>query len=1400
MKQCLKRLSAIIVSTAVSIAALMPLAPVLLASAQEGGPQKEDHRIVRVAYPVQEGLTDIDEDGNYCGYTYEYLQEIAQYTGWEYEFVQTEGDLDEQLTVLMDMLQKGEVDLMGGMLYSEAMGELYNFSSQSYGTVETVLQTTYDHAGEVSIDSYNEQAFRVAVVNLEGRSIRELEDYCSMNMITPEYILCENETGQIDAIREGRADMLLNTSMNPLDEVVTIASFAPKPFYFICSQTLEGSLLNDLNASIQYITESNPFLPTNLYEKYFTLSVTDFALTDEERDYIEEAGVLKVGVVDNQPPYYKKTDDGVAAGIIVEISRLITDKSGLGLELVAAPDQETLYQMIGDGRVDLISGVPHNYENAVEREVVMSDPYLTEQCVLVLGNNTDKLQLKGKRLAMPQSTTYHGYTLGEVIYFQDMNACMKAIIEGRADYTYVDTCTAQYYANLPEYWNLQQTPVSYNPIEFCFGLARPADRRLLVILNKVISSITVEEQQVIITDNVVPERRLSLNYIVREYPIQIFCASLLILFVVLIWLWQGIKARRRFHEEEEKRNQLYEMVNDHFFEYYHESDKITMPRPFSGDDSPGMVTGSLRDNKMAEDVSSEFIKTVRSGQDGDFEVYDKCQDGKFHWLRIIQKNLRNRNHVIYCTIGKVKIIDSEKNELMEFVNKAQRDGLTGLYNASTFRAMTEKLLEEMEPGEQGALLLMDIDHFKRINDVYGHMQGDRALCWLADLLRQYFDGDTLISRYGGDEMMVLLERTEDKEQLDGICKGLCSLVRSSSSGELGNLTISLGAVLCSGTDSYDDIFLTADYALYQTKAAGRDGYYIAEEVETAMVERSGRISCKITEKWLDDTSYQAILKATRMIAFEYDVEKRVQRVSPFIGEYIAGNYDGRMLSDVMVEDGIIYPDDLEKSLSFKKEAVYGNIGETVLRLLTPKGDYRWFRMILTNHQKPDGSQMTVGVIEDIHIQMQYQELLRHRAEIDSISGIYNKDTFFEQTQKYLASEPEAVHYLLRFDIERFKLVNELFGSAEGDRVLKYVGDILRQRAAGGETYGRLGNDVFGMCTGRTREKTIDLVRDMERELTKYPLSFRFFLPTGIMEIPPGSSSQVSSLCDKAAMAQRRIKGNYLRSYSFYEPYMGRELNREYELVANMEEALNEKQFVVYYQPQFDMRDGSLIGVEALARWQHPTLGMISPNEFIPLFEKNGFIIRLDEYIWEQVCLTIRDWLESGIAPVPVSVNVSRTHLYDSGFCQKVIDLCNRYSIPHSLLELEITESAYTERPQDLFSIMDKLQQTGFIFAMDDFGSGYSSLNILKDIPVNIVKFDLRFLEKTRRGDEVGRNILRHAILLMKDLKLSILAEGVENEEQISFLLDMGCYYAQGFYYARPMPLADYDKLLKERKQ
>lgn len=551
---------------------------------------------------------------------------------------------------------------------------------------------------------------------------------------------------------------------------------------------------------------------------------------------------------------------------------------------------------------------------------------------------------------------------------------------------------------------------------------------------------------------------------------------------------------------------------------------------------------------------------------------------------------------------------------------------------------------------------------------------------------------------------------------------------------------------------------------------------------------------------LDDEAYQTILKASRAIAFMFDADHKYECVSPHIGELIDGNYNGRFLSQVMLEDGVIHPSDIEKSLKFRDLVMQKKAHEMVLRLKTPEGEYRWFRMVMSCHTNLDNNQLCVGMLFDIDDRMLYQEDLRRQAEFDPVTGIYHRLAFLQHFQELLGRPRTGAYFLLQFDIDRFKIVNELYGTDGGDNVLRYIGTVLKRLLRFGEIYGRMRDDLFCVCASGSREDALSLMKRIHHEIRRYNLAFRFFLPTGIVEIPPDCKDSPSSLCDKATLAQRSIKGNYLKEHCFYKPELGDRLNREHLIICEMEQALKEKQFEAWFQPQYDMRDGSIIGAEVLARWQHPKLGMISPAEFIPLFERNGFIIDLDEYIWEAVCRCLSDWRKAGLAPPPTSVNVSRVHLYDAEFSNKFVSLCARYELPHELLWLEITESAYIEQPQELFDVMKNMKQQGFQFAMDDFGSGYSSLNILKDIPVDLIKFDLRFLEGTNNNGQAGKIILKKSVQLIEDLGLTCLAEGVETPEQVEFLRDIGCNRAQGFYFARPMPHEKFGRILLERKE
>ena len=248
-------------------------------------------------------------------------------------------------------------------------------------------------------------------------------------------------------------------------------------------------------------------------------------------------------------------------------------------------------------------------------------------------------------------------------------------------------------------------------------------------------------------------------------------------------------------------------------------------------------------------------------------------------------------------------------------------------------------------------------------------------------------------------------------------------------------------------------------------------------------------------------------------------------------------------------------------------------------------------------------------------------------------------------------------------------------------------------------------------------------------------------------------------------------------------------------ITAMESALNSRQFEVFYQPKFNLRSNRICGAEALVRWNHPTLGLLPPEKFIPLFERNGFITRLDRYIWENVAVTIQDWDLRGIPLVPVSVNVSRADIYNDDLDASLVDIRKRYQIKPSLLHLEITETAYTEDHRQLCDVVTNLRNAGFTIEMDDFGSGSSSLNMLNELPIDILKLDMKFLKKgLERGKR--RSILSFVVSLARWLDLQVTAEGVESAEQVEKLRNVGCNFAQGYYFSPPLPRLEFEQFLQ----
>lgn len=413
--------------------------------------------------------------------------------------------------------------------------------------------------------------------------------------------------------------------------------------------------------------------------------------------------------------------------------------------------------------------------------------------------------------------------------------------------------------------------------------------------------------------------------------------------------------------------------------------------------------------------------------------------------------------------------------------------------------------------------------------------------------------------------------------------------------------------------------------------------------------------------------------------------------------------------------------------------------------------------------------------------------------IDAATGLLGKEAFFDEAAAYLRHSGARDVSIVCFDVDHFKLFNDLHGLDCGDELLRYLGRALALRFSPDEAQplARLAADTFALCATGIRPECVErILVDISSEC---PNGIDAIVRAGVYRIED-PASPVSIMCDRAVIALRTVKGSYFDRVALYDPGMREALVLEREVVAGIESALREDRIELFLQPKCNIRTGKIVGAEALARWRHPERGIVAPGEFIPLIERNGLVRSLDLRVWEKTAAWIRGLIDEGVQPVPVSVNVSRADIYLVDVAAELHALVERYGIDPSLIEVEITESAYSERPDRIVAAFDALAERGFTVLMDDFGSGYSSLNMLKDINVDVLKIDMRFLD---RDDRRSKDIMESVIRMARWLDLPVIAEGVETREQVNFLLDVGCSYAQGYYYARPMEAAAFEALLTD---
>lgn len=429
-------------------------------------------------------------------------------------------------------------------------------------------------------------------------------------------------------------------------------------------------------------------------------------------------------------------------------------------------------------------------------------------------------------------------------------------------------------------------------------------------------------------------------------------------------------------------------------------------------------------------------------------------------------------------------------------------------------------------------------------------------------------------------------------------------------------------------------------------------------------------------------------------------------------------------------------------------------------------------------------------VEESHIEL---EDIPSNDEMQMLVKRSSRLNRFRRNVNQLLYSSDKKIVFIQFDIRKFKIINDLYGEKIGDQILDFIRIRLGEICLPEQYYINLRSDVFMVVTEyETEEGIVEFIHTLDSSIRIFKdIKLQMTYGVYMVEDP---SMELRQMEDRAAMARKAAKNNILTNILFYQEQFKVTLYNKKFIEENMQTAIAQRQFEMYLQPKYSITKNEIIGVEALVRWIHPGKGMIYPDQFIPVIEENGFIKKVDYYIWEEACRFIRKCEDAGIKECPISVNVSRIHLQDN-HCIEILDnMIKNNGIPKELLELEITE---TVGDKQVSARALQLKKEGFKLLMDDFGSGYSSLNILLETPFDVIKLDKKFMENMMVSKK-GRLILEHVVHMAEKLDLELIAEGVETKEQIDLLLEIGCDQVQGFYYAKPMPWEQFFEMLQEK--
>ncbi|MFU0827415.1 MAG: Diguanylate cyclase (GGDEF) domain-containing protein [Lachnoclostridium sp.] len=842
-------------------------------------------------------------------------------------------------------------------------------------------------------------------------------------------------------------------------------------------------------------------------------------------------------------------------------------------------------------------------------------------------------------------------------------------------------------------------------------------------------------------------------------------------------------------------------------------------------------------NYVEKDNYIEFIY--------DDTIYSVLIDGQ-NWTEIKQELIRQK--------------ENKQRECHRIRELENQDSLTKLLNKECSRRIIEEFLAVSDSDSNHALMIVDIDNFKVVNENLGYLFGDTVLVNIADALKKIFYNTDVAGRIGGDEFLIFLKDVDSPKLLKEKANEIYSVFHNTYTGE--NLEYSMSCSI--GISIYPDdgknfmqLFMKADAALMHTRKNQKNFYGFYQDIEDGwkFIDNNCYDKYKITKT----RAYGSNNFDKEITAFAFDIMSRTKDVNSAINlllnkvrsqfdcnhiyileksideskfhiTYFSSKDNDKSvkykLNDFLLEirdknnyefdeNGIYFIQNAKDVRDKKTKSVLDSFGiKALLNCAIFENGVLKGCVSIHDCEKPrywtqyeiDSLVTITKIISSYLLKMRASERASRQLYIiknyDALTGLPTLFKFKKDVKQMLAENPGKKYAIIYSDIYQFKFINDTLGYDVGDNILCDFANLLSCHGTKEIGVCRVTEDNFLVVVPFEDEESVKKhVLQLNEEFNlmqkaKYP-AYKFVVTSGVAILD--NSGDITVAIDNANIARKSIINASKTACKFFNESMRTKMQREAEITNSMEQALKNGEFIVYLQPKVRLKDNKLVGAEALVRWRKKDGNLIFPSEFIPLFERNGFVVNLDFYIYEEVCKILRNWMDNGFPTFPISVNVSRIHLNDEDFVdelQKIVDL---YEIPYRLLELELTESIFINNTEDALITMKKLRKLGFGVSIDDFGAGYSSLNLLKNMETDVIKLDKEFFGHGNMQKE-EQIIVSSIISMAKQLNMKVLSEGVETQTQSDFLKAVSCDMAQGYLYSEPIPVKDFENLMIQIKE